>query len=86
MVISIIISTIKRHLLTVLGQGGSYMNSNNLQVMVEFSDISNQDLIMRSLSTGTITDQDGNTVGQSYSICIEDYIDHDYNDVYINAV
>lgn len=33
-----------------------------------------------------ITDDNGNLVGKSFSIAMEDYTDEDYNDIYVNIV
>lgn len=33
-----------------------------------------------------ITDDNGNLVGKSFSIAMEDYTDDDYNDIYVNIV
>lgn len=72
--------------LLMLGQGNASLENDDLQIVIEYPSISDPNSIMRSLSTNTITDQDGNTVGQAYNICIEDQNNNDYNDIYINVV
>ena len=33
-----------------------------------------------------ITDDNGNIVGKSFDLAVEDYTDNDYNDIYVNIV
>lgn len=61
-----------------------YDGGNNLRVEIEFED-RNID-IKESIVAGGITDRRSNTVGFTYTYCIEDATDDDYNDAYINIV
>lgn len=68
-----------------LEQGGDfYTGGANLRVELIFND-GNVD-IRESIVSGGITDRRANTVGYTYSYCIEDAWDNDYNDAYINVV
>lgn len=68
-----------------LEQGSEfYSGGSNLRIEITFDkkDIN----IKESIVSGGITDRRANTVGYSYSYCIEDSTDDDYNDIYINVV
>lgn len=61
-----------------------YEGGNNLRIEVEF-DYPVTD-IKESKVSGAITDRVGNTVGYTYTYCLEDAGDEDYNDCYINVI
>lgn len=42
--------------------------------------------LKQSLTSGAINDEKARKVGYTYSFCIEDWTDNDYNDYYINIV
>lgn len=58
-----------------------YGGGGNLRVEVEFNDHSVD--IKESIISGGVVDAHSNTVGYSYTYCLEDWEDEDYNDVYI---
>lgn len=61
-----------------------YTGGNNLRVEIYFdnprADVDNSPV------SGGILDKQANTVGYSYTFCIEDADDKDYNDAYITIV
>lgn len=61
-----------------------YEGGNNLRIEIEFDD-PNTD-IKESIVTGGVTDRRSNTVGYTYTYCIEDSTDDDYNDAYISVI
>lgn len=69
--------------LQVLAQGHEDCVGNNLKLIV---DIPNSKEIKQSITANNVTDSVANKVGQVYAFCIEDWVDEDYNDVYINIV
>lgn len=69
--------------LQVLAQGHEDCVGNNLKLI---ADIPNSKEIKQSITANNVTDSVANKVGQVYAFCIEDWVDEDYNDVYINIV
>lgn len=73
------------HNLQKLGQDAAYYKGGrNMRVEVEFDNKAIE--IKESPVTGGITDRQTNTVGYSYTYCIEDATDNDYNDAYITII
>lgn len=61
-----------------------YGGGSNLRVEIVFDDSKVE--VKESSVTGGITDRHTNTVGYSYTYCIEDGTDDDYNDAYIAII
>lgn len=61
-----------------------YEGGSNLRLEVEFHNSSAD--IKESMVTGGIVDAYSNTVGYSYTYCLEDDKDMDYNDAYITII
>lgn len=73
------------HNLVKLSQESAfYEGGNNLRIEVQFDD--KKVNIKKSQTAGTIMDTQSNTVGFSYTFCMEDGTDDDYNDVYITII
>ncbi len=69
--------------LQFLTKGSYTMESNTTpQLIVKL----NGGDLKSSISAGVISDSEARAVGYAYSICIEDYTDDDYNDIYINII
>lgn len=68
--------------LQLVGQGSSDVKGE----LVLTVDCPESAELKQSIDANVITDSSGGTVGQGYSFCIEDWIDEDYNDVYIDIV
>lgn len=61
-----------------------YKGGENLRIEITFEDKSVD--IKESIVCGGIVDGHSKTVGYSYTYCLEDYIDEDYNDIYISVI
>ena len=61
-----------------------YEGGSNLRMEVEFHN-GNID-IKESIVTGGIVDSNSNTVGYTYTYCLEDDKDMDFNDAYITII
>lgn len=69
--------------LQVLNQGHDDIVGDNLILSI---DIPSSVQIKQSITANNVTDSVANKIGQVYAFCVEDWIDEDYNDVYINIV
>lgn len=42
--------------------------------------------ILQSINSYNVTDNNAKTVGHGYNLCIEDGVDNDFNDIYIDII
>lgn len=70
--------------LQFLGQGNYDLSESDTPKLIV--SIPQSTDIKSSIVAGAISDSKARAVGYSYSICIEDWTDDDYNDIYINVV
>jgi hypothetical protein len=68
----------------MLGQDSAVCKGNRLQLVV--TAMVDNDSIRQSINSYNITNANAGTVGHGYNLCIEDSVDEDYNDIYINLV
>jgi len=70
--------------LTLLAQDSAdYNQSETLTLTIT---VNGATQLKQSFTSGAINDQKAKKVGYTYSFCIEDWTDDDYNDYYINIV
>lgn len=69
--------------LQILNQGHADVMGESLKLEI---DIPASKEIKQSITANNVTDSVANKVGQVYAFCIEDWIDEDYNDIYVNIV
>ncbi len=71
--------------LHILSQDSAmYDGGSNLRIEIQFD---NKDVdIKKSQTAGAIVDDMSNTVGFTYTYCIEDANDNDYNDAFITII
>ncbi|MEG0895269.1 MAG: hypothetical protein RSE93_06095 [Oscillospiraceae bacterium] len=70
--------------LQVLAQSSSSHSSTNVPKLT--ISVPQASRLQQSLISGAVNDSRARKVGYSYSVCIEDSNDDDYNDVYVNIV
>lgn len=70
--------------LQLISQNSADYNSNGPLVLT--ITVNESSGLKQSMTSGAVTDQKARKVGYSYSICIEDSGDDDFNDVYVNIV
>lgn len=63
-----------------LAEGNSYINGDNLMLVVNIPQSSE---IKASINSYTITRPDGQAAGYGFNLLVEDSTDEDYNDLYI---
>ena len=61
-----------------------YQGEPNLRLVITVNEATKE--LQSSISSGAITNRTAKRVGYVYDFCIEDDIDEDFNDVYINIV
>ena len=71
------------HISPPLGSGYAMVENDGLKVVVEVNNARN---LLGSPHSNDITTDDGSVVGKEFTLCIEDYIDEDYNDVAISII
>jgi hypothetical protein len=70
----------------LLAEGSAfYGGAGDLRVEITVNEGAQKDLDV-SPSSNAILDKQSNTVGFVYDYCVEDWLDKDYNDYYINIV
>ena len=68
-----------------LAQGSGFIKGSNLTLTVEVN--SNQRYELKGTPVlYDVKDEKGVITGKSFSMAFEDYIDSDYNDIYVNIV
>lgn len=70
--------------LQLIGQGSRVHDCDGTPVLTITINESSE--IKSSFTSGAINDQRARKIGYVYDFCLEDGIDDDYNDVYINIV
>jgi hypothetical protein len=63
--------------------GTSVCQGNNLKLTIETE---GDGVIKQTINSYNITDSKAKTVGHGYNLCIEDWTDEDFNDIYVNLV
>ena len=69
--------------LQFLGQNSYDLTTDDYPILTV--EVYGSSKILQSKVTDIISDNKARSVGYSYSICIEDSTDSDYNDIYINV-
>lgn len=66
-----------------LGVGAAMLEGDGLKVIVR---VDNAKHLIGSPHSNDITTDNGTVVGKEFTLCLEDYIDEDYNDVAISII
>lgn len=66
-----------------LGVGADIVKGDGLKVIVR---VDNAKHLIGSPHSNDITTDNGTVVGKEFTLCLEDYIDEDYNDVAISII